>query len=411
MKPQLPDGWKNLKNTLDYIEHSPAPPSRANIAAYLSLSRTTASSLAAQLISAGIVEELDSEVNGRGRPGIPLHLSTRRWYALGAAFSGDEWLFLIVDMKGNIKKEHTEKAASFSVNDFTRSLLRGLSYMVKRKPGPLLPLIGIGSPGLVNSDTGEIISADDMDWHGVALGELVLKHTGIPALIMNRHRASGLAEARFGIGRNTDNLIYIGVGTGISAALISNGVLLEGTSFSAGEIGHTVIDPKGPLCGCGRHGCLQAMASSQALVRIARKLHASLVSRGAALPFNPLWDILHDNSMISGELIGIEANNGNMAALECMQKIAEYLGLAVGNLINTMNPRKIIIGGSLGNTGPLLTKLISQEAAKHAMPTPMAAVTVEQGLLGNRASALGATCLPLLYKLEILAEEISRGNS
>jgi predicted NBD/HSP70 family sugar kinase len=110
--------------------------------------------------------------------------------------------------------------------------------------------------------------------------------------------------------------------------------------------------------------------------------------------------------MISGELIGIEANNGNMAAIDCMQKIAEYLGLATANLINIMNPRKIIIGGSLGNTGPLLTKLISREAAKHAMPTPMAAVAIEQGLLGNQASALGATCLPLLYKLEILAEHI-----
>jgi glucokinase len=249
-----------------------------------------------------------------------------------------------------------------------------------------------------------------MDWHGVALGELILKHTGLPALIMNRHRTSGLAEARFGIGRNTGNLIYIGVGTGISAALISNGVLLEGTSFSAGEIGHVVIDPKGPLCGCGRHGCLQAMASSRALVRIVRELYASLASRNSTPPANPLWEILHDNSMISGELIGIEANNGNPAAIDCIQKIAEYLGLAAGNLINIMNPRKIIIGGSLGNTGPLLTKLIAREAAKHAMPTPMAAVTIEQGLLGNRASALGATCLPLQYKLEILTEQISPGS-
>jgi predicted NBD/HSP70 family sugar kinase len=408
MKPQLPDEWKNLKNTLDYVEHSATPPSRANIAEYLSLSRTTVSSLATQLISSGIIEELDSEINGRGRPGIPLHISVHHWYALGAAFSGNEWMFLIVDLKGNIINEHTEKVVSFSVNDFTRSLLRGLAYMIKRKPGSLLPLIGIGSPGLVDSNTGEIISADDMDWHGIALGEIVFKHTGIPALIMNRHRTSGLAEARFGIGRNIKNLIYIGIGTGISAALINDGVLLEGTSFSAGEIGHTLIDPAGPLCGCGKRGCLQAMASSQALVRIVRELHASLVFQGNSLPPNPLWDILHDNSIISGEMIGIEANNGNMAAIDCMQKIAEVLGIVVGNLVNIMNPQKIIIGGSLGNTGPLLTKLISREAAKHAMSTPMSAVMIEQGLLGNRASALGATCLPLQYKLEILIEKINK---
>ncbi|GHV37341.1 sugar kinase [Spirochaetia bacterium] len=409
MKPQLLDEWKNLRDTLDYIEHSETPPSRANIAEHLSLSRTTASSLAAQLIATGIIEELDSEVNGRGRPGIPLHISVRHWYALGAAFSGNEWMFLIVDLKGNIIKEHTEKVTSFAVETFTKSLLRGLSYMIKRKPGPLLPLIGIGTPGLVDSNIGLIISADDMEWRQVALGESVLKHTGIPAMIMNRHRTSGLAEARFGASRNIKNLIYIGVGTGISAALINDGVLLEGISFSAGEIGHTLIDPQGPLCGCGKRGCLQAMASSQALVQIARELHQSLATanrsfQSPSIPLapNPLWEILHDNSLISGELIGVEANNGNAVAIDCMQKIAEVLGVVVGNLINIMNPQKIIIGGTLGNTGPLLTRLISQEAVKHAMSTPMAAVAIEQGLLGNRASALGAACLPLQYKLELL---------
>jgi predicted NBD/HSP70 family sugar kinase len=219
---------------------------------------------------------------------------------------------------------------------------------------------------------------------------------------MNRYRTSGLAEARFGASRNIKNLIYIGVGTGISAALINGGVLLEGPSFSAGEIGHTLIDPDGPLCGCGKHGCLQVMASSQALVRIARELHQSMSAMKKPLQPNPLWDILHDNSLISGELIGAEANNGNSVAIDCMQKIAEALGVMVGNLINIMNPEKIIIGGTLGNTGPLLTRLIAQEAVKHAMTTPMSAVTIEQGLLGNRASALGATCLPLQYKLELL---------
>jgi predicted NBD/HSP70 family sugar kinase len=151
------------------------------------------------------------------------------------------------------------------------------------------------------------------------------------------------------------------------------------------------------------------MASSQALVRIARELHQSLIAANrspqpSSIPLapNPLWEILHDNSLISGELIGAEANNGNAVAIDCMQKIAEVLGIVVGNLINIMNPQKIIIGGTLGNTGPLLTKLISQEAAKHTMSTPMSAVTIEQGLLGNRASALGATCLPLQYKLELL---------
>jgi predicted NBD/HSP70 family sugar kinase len=402
MKPQLPGEWRHLRNTLDSIEGAAVPPSRANIAERLSLSRTTASTLVSRLISLGLIEETGSAVNGRGRPGIPLKISTRHWYALGAAFQGNEWMFLTVDLTGAVVREHSEKVDSFGVEEVMKSLLRGLAFMIKRKPGSLLPLIGIGVPGLVNSDTGEIIRADDMEWRRVALGELVFKRTGIPARVMNRNRASGLAELRFGAGQNIKNLVYIGIGTGISAAIINNGILLEGTNFSAGEIGHTLVDPSGPLCGCGKRGCLQAMASSPALVQAARELYRSMTARGKPAPPNPLWNILQDHSLVSGELIGAEANDGNPAAIVCMRKIAGALGVVVANLINLLNPQKIIIGGTLGNTGPLLTRLIAREAGQYAMATPFSAAAIERSQLGNRAGALGATCLPLQYKLELL---------
>jgi predicted NBD/HSP70 family sugar kinase len=405
MKPQLPDEWKNLRAALDYIEEADTPPTRANVAEHLSLSRTTASSIAAQLIGAGLIEELKTEISGRGRPGIPLRISSGRWYALGAAFTGNEWRFLFVDLYGRVIREHTEGVVSFSVEDFEKNLLKGLSFMLKKKPGPLLPLIGIGSPGVVDSDTGVIIHAGDMGWRQVRLGESVRKASGMDALIMNRHRASGLAEARFGVGRNVKNLIYIGIGTGISAAFINDGTLLEGSNFSAGEIGHILVDPEGPLCGCGKRGCLQAMASSHALVEVIRDIHKSLLAKNKKPPANPLWEILHDHSLLSGELIGEEANRGNAVAIAGMEKIAGILGIVAANLINIMNPRKIIIGGTLGDTGPLLTRLISREAEKRALETPLQAVTIEQGLLGNRAAALGAACLPLAYKLEVLLQK------
>jgi predicted NBD/HSP70 family sugar kinase len=402
MKSRLPDEWKNLQAALNYIEEADTPPTRANIAERLSLSRTTASTIASQFINAGLIEELKTEINGRGRPGIPLRLSSDKWFALGAAFTGNEWRFLFVDLYGRIIREHTEQTDSFMVEDFEKTLLRGLSFMLKKKPGPLLSPIGIGSPGVVDSDTGVIIHADDMGWRQVSLGERIRKAVGMEALIMNRYRASGLAEARFGVGRNVKNLIYIGVGTGICAAFINDGALLEGANFSAGEIGHTLVDPEGPLCGCGKRGCLQALASSPALVEAVRGIHASMLKKDKKLPPNPLWDILHDPSLLSGELIGEEANRGNVVAAAAMERIAEILGIAAANLINTMNPQKIIIGGTLGDTGPLLTRLISREAEKRAMKPPLQAVTIEQGLLGVRAAALGAACLSLRCKLEVL---------
>jgi glucokinase-like ROK family protein len=401
MKREPADDWKNIHAVMRCIEEAPQTPSRASVAKRLSLSRTTISTIATQLIESGLITELTSSVQGRGRPGIPLTLDTRCWFALGAAFQGRDWLFLIVDLKGNIVAEHAEKVSDTSADNFVESLVSGLRSMIDEFPGKLLPLIGIGTPGLVNSDSGVIITADDMGWKNIPLGGIIERRIGLPAIVMNRNRASGLAEAKFGAGRNVSPLIYIGIGTGISAAFMNHGRLLDGRSFSAGEIGHMVIDPNGPHCGCGKYGCIQAMASSGALVRYARAHYRSLEESGEPIPPNPIWDAIEDDSKLTGEFIAAEANAGNPVGQECLQEMCRYLGIAAANLVNLLNPEKIIIGGTLGNTGPLLTRMIAEEAKKHAMGTPMSVVSIEQSRLGNKASALGATSLPLARKVDL----------
>ena len=273
--------------------------------------------------------------------------------------------------------------------------------MKKEIPGTLIPLIGIGTPGLVNSETGVIVRADDMGWKKVAIKEPVMESLGIPCYVMNRHRAAGLAETRYGSGKGVKNLIYIGIGNGISAAFINEGELLEGANYSAGEIGHLLIDPDGPLCGCGRYGCLQAFSSGPALVRICKEKYFSLKAIGDTLPSNILFDAIESNTL-SAEKIAYQANEGNVEAIECIEKIAVQLGIAVSNLINALNPQKIIIGGPLANTGPLLANQIKKEAAIRAMPSPFSSVQIEPSSLGNIASSLGAAYLPLKYKLEVV---------
>lgn len=401
MKPTLYVEMKNIWDTLNLIENADPWTTRASIAKSLNLSRTTASTIVAQLISCGLVEELDSSSNGRGRPGIPLKLSTTLWHALGASFHGDQWQFLLVNLRGETILEHHERLDEITIAQFIEKLLHGLDHMIGSVPGKLLPLIGIGTPGLVDSDTGIITRADDLGWKRVEIGAKVTEHTGLPCYAMNRHRAAGLAEAKFGLGRGIRNLIYIGIGTGISAAFINDGILLEGANYSAGEIGHMLIDPDGPLCGCGRYGCLQAFSSSQALVRLMQEKYRSLIALGEVLEPNVLWDAIEEHRL-TGDLIASEANKGNEFAVTCMTKIAVQLGIAVSNLINTMNPQKIIIGGALGNTGPFLADLIRQEAACHAMASPFSTVHIEMSLLGNNSGALGAASLPLRHKLELV---------
>ncbi len=401
MRPLLTTEMKNMWDTLNLIEHTSPYTTRAAIAKELSLSRTTASNIVTQLIEKELVEELDSEVNGRGRPGIPLKLAKHTWYALGASFHGKSWHFLVTNLTGETVSEYHVELDVVTETSFIKTLLSGLQMLITKVPGKLLPLIGIGTPGLVDSNTGIITRADDLGWKRLAVMEPVLEKTGIPCHVINRHRAAGPGEVRFGAGRGIRNLIYIGIGTGISAAFINDGILLEGANFSAGEIGHMLIDPDGPLCGCGRYGCLQAYSSSVALVRLAQEKYRSLRALGDTLEPNPLWQTI-EHETITGELIAWEANNGNPIALQCMKKIVVQLGIAVSNLINTMNPQKIIIGGLLGNTGPLLADLIREEAAFRAMASPFATVHIEQSVLGTMAGAMGAASIPLQHKLELV---------
>jgi len=390
----------NIEAALTLIEQEQSKATRAFIAKQLALSRTTASSIISQLMQLELVKELDSSINGRGRPAIPLRLTESIWYALGASYHSETWNFLLSDLYGKPVATHQVPTGPINPSHFIATLLEGIDSMLDRVPGRLLPLIGIGTPGLVNSTTGVISRADDLGWKKVAVGEPVTKHTGLPCIVMNRHRAAGLAEAQYGSGRGVKNLIYIGVETGISAAFINDGILLEGADYSAGEIGHMLIDPNGPLCGCGRYGCLQAFSSSQALVRLVEERYRSLKSLGERVEPNILWDVLSEGRL-TGVFIAHEAHKGNEIALSCMKKIAVQLGIASSNLINILNPQKIIIGGGLSNAGPLLTELIRSEASSRAMESPFSTVNIEQSILGSWSGALGAASLALKRKIPL----------
>ena len=259
-----PSDLTKMRALVDMVEKGEGL-SRAGIAKNLGVSRTTASTLVSRLIETGILMETGTEVDGRGRPGISLDIATERWFSIGAEYHSRQWIFVITDLKGSIYKETTLPIPRAEPEDFLEGLGRGLTEIMREVPGRLLPAVGIGTPGLADCSSGRIIQADDLGWKEVRVSEYLHRHTGIPSYIINRHRAGGLAEARFGAGRGVHSFIYIGIGTGISAAILSEGVLLHGTTYSAGEIGHITMDTRGPECRCGRRGCLHTLASGTAM--------------------------------------------------------------------------------------------------------------------------------------------------
>lgn len=379
--------------------------SRAAVARRLGLSRTTISTIVNRLLGLGLVVETSTRITGRGRPGINLELDVARWRAVGAEFHSGKWTFVATNLKGEIVASTTLVVERNDETAFLAALVDGLRRFIAGIGQDILPAVGIGAPGLVDCERGVIVRADDLGWKEVAVADAVRQALGLDALLVNRNRASGLAEARFGAGRGVHNLVYIGIGTGISAAFILDGVLLNGSSFSAGEIGHTVVDVAGPRCGCGKRGCLQVYASGSAMAARATALIAagrrsSLASTGPATAM-PAGNAAPRG--LDGEAVCRAAAAGDAVAGECVAAAARYLALETANIITSFNPDKVVIGGPVGLIEGPFVDLVRSEASRWALHDAFAIAKIERGQLGESVGALGAAC-QVLDRALVLAQ-------
>ena len=369
--------------------------SRAAMSRRLGLSRQTASTIATKLIESGLVAEREGKADGRGRPGLILELGAEKWFALGAEFHSGRWVFALTNLRGDIVSSSSRSLPEQSPEAFLEILAEGLSEAMKTCPGRLLPAIGIGAPGLVDCERGLIVRADDLGWSSIAIADYLKIRLGLDAYVINRNRGSGLAEARFGAGRGQGSFVYVGIGTGISAAFVVEGRLLHGANYSAGEIGHLVVEPEGPTCRCGRRGCLQVLASGSAMAARA----ATFIAEGRTTSL-----ALLPPGRLRGEDICAAARLGDLVALDCLEVAASRLGLALANIVTTFNPDKILLGGPVGREeGPFLD-LVRASTERWAMDYPFSAAKIERGALGERAGALGAACLVLDRKLHLVLE-------
>ena len=178
-------------------------------------------------------------------------------------------------------------------------------------------------------------------------------------------------------------VVCITLGTGVGGGIILNGELWRGTDGSAGEIGHMAIEPFGGVgCGCGGQGCLEAYASGTAIVRMTKE----------ALQRNP-HSVLHANRALTSEAIYIAGEKGDPLALEVFQRMGVYLGVALANLVNVLNPEMIVIAGGVANAWGLFAEHAIQEMRERAFTLPASNVQIKRGECGDNAGLLGAASL------------------
>ncbi|MCY1723165.1 ROK family protein [Prolixibacteraceae bacterium Z1-6] len=235
--------------------------------------------------------------------------------------------------------------------------------------------IGIGSPGIV-CDGIVHGGADNLDrWENIDLAKIFGDKFNLPVLADNDANVMGLGEATYGAAKGCSDVIFITVGTGIGGAIVANGELYGGFKNRGTEMGHVTIDHKGIDCNCGGRGCLEAYASTSALIQ----QYADKTGQ--------------DVETITGHYIVEKYKASEDAAVECMQEHCDYLGHGIAGFINTFAPQKVVIGGGISEAGQFYIDMIKKSALGYAMSDCSTNTDVVAATLGNNAGCLGAASL------------------
>jgi predicted NBD/HSP70 family sugar kinase len=358
--------------------------SRIELTRVTGLSRATISISIAELIELNLVYETDNRQSTKGRPATTLELVPMSRAIIGADLDNKTWTLGAFDLLGNVISSIKIPVNSFDVEATFQTLADAVTIFTRGLGVPVVPLLGLGVPGLVDAEHSVICSAADLEWHDVKVGSFMKQSIGWPTLVVNRHRARGLTECRYGAGQQFKHMIYIGVGAGIAAGIYIDRQLLSGSLGGAGEIGHTTIEPDGPLCPCGNHGCLHMLAAGLAMEQEFRKLLRTTERIEAYGNTNVDLHTLKMQDVCSA------AANGDELAIQVVKKAASYLGISMANLLNTLNPEAIILGGTIPNGSQLYVDTATKVMRQRAM-SPMAANTqVRSSVFKDIGGALGA---------------------
>lgn len=251
--------------------------------------------------------------------------------------------------------------------------------------------IGIGSPGVVESDSGTVVKWGNYQWRNVPLGERVAELSGKKVYVANDANAAALGEAKFGAGKNFKDCLLITLGTGVGSGIVLDGRLMEGYRGAGGEAGHMVIRAGGRPCACGRKGCFEQYASATALITQTRE--AMLEN-----PDSLLWEITNGSlDKVDGSTAFRAANFGDEAGRRIVDDYIMYLGEGVANLVNIFRPQAVMIGGGVSNQGDDLLIPLREYVNKNIYVGPdYAPVEIVKATLGNDAGLYGAYAYALM---------------
>jgi glucokinase len=237
-----------------------------------------------------------------------------------------------------------------------------------------------------------LVFAPNLAWRRVALSRYLEAELGLPAVADNDNTAAAWGEYVFGAARGVTDLLLVGVGTGIGGGIVTGGRLFHGAHGFAAEIGHIVMDPAGPLCGCGNRGCWEQLASGQAVVRAGR----AAVGGGADSALTEQTN--GDPERVTGPMVTQAAREGDAVSIAILADVGHWLGVGIGGLVNILDPEIVVMAGGVAEAGDLLLEparasyrdTVEASEMRPDVPIVMAALGSHTGVVGAAALVLEA---------------------
>jgi glucokinase len=263
------------------------------------------------------------------------------------------------------------------------AVLDAVAAAVREATGGAVPDgVAIGIPGPLDPVAGHVYAAPNLHgWVDVPAQRLLEERLGCPVAIRNDGHLAGYAEWTAGAGVGTRHMVFMTASTGVGGGLVLDGDLFSGAAGTAGELGHTVIDPNGPACNQGHRGCLEGTASGTA---IAARAHA-LLAAGATSSLSAL-----PREHVDARAVADAALAGDGLAIRLYREAGRALGHAVGGLLNALSPEAVVIGGGLINAGDLLFDPLREAVRDIAFAAPQARCRIVPAALGTDAGLVGA---------------------
>jgi glucokinase len=309
-------------------------------------------------------------------------------YVVGVDLGGTKICAAVVNFMGQVICKATlpteaEKGEKFILNRMIKIIEKVIGECkVDRKK---VVGVGIGSPGPLDIDKGEIICTPNLPFRNFNIVKPIKDNFKIPVYLDNDANAAALGEYMFGAGKGSKNMVFITVSTGIGGGAILNGKIYRGNTKNALEVGHMTLEKEGPLCNCGNYGCAEVLASGTAIAREGKRA----VKIGECTSLSKYKDI-------TSKEVFKEAELGDEVSKNILDRALNYLGICVANVVTCFDPEVVVIGGGVSKGGSIVLSKVKQVVKKRCFQSTSENTKILSALLGEDSGAIGAAALAIM---------------